>query len=132
MPKHIFIFTLIVILTACNGVGSRKKAEGLETAIDEYVAALRWGRFDKAMEYHVDKENNRPEIDTSKLEYIKVTGHVFKKKTINEEIDEAILQIEMQYYHKEYGTLKKIIIDQDWWYAEKAKKWFLSNDFPKF
>ena len=132
MPKHIFIFTLIIILAACNGVGTRKKAEGLETAIDEYVAALRWGRFDNAIKYHVDKDKKNLEIDSSKLEHIKVTGHVFKKKTVNEEIDEATLQIEMQYYHKEYGTLKKIIVDQEWWFSEDTKNWFLSSDFPKF
>lgn len=132
MPKQIIIFSLMIILSACNGVGTRKKAEGLETAIDEYVAALRWGRFDKAMEYHVNKDNINPEIDSSKLEHIKVTGHVFKKKTVNEEIDAATLQIEMQYYNKEYGTLKKIIIDQEWWFSEDVKSWFLSSDFPKF
>jgi hypothetical protein len=132
MPKIIIIFSLILMLTACNGVGTKKKSEGLETAIDEYVAALRWGRFDKAVEYHFDKEDNSLDVDTSKLEYIKVTGHTFKKKVINEEVDEAALQLELQYYNEEYGTVKKIIIDQVWWYSEDAKRWLLSSDFPKF
>jgi hypothetical protein len=120
------------MLAACNGVGSRKKAEGLEFAIDEYVAALRWGRFDKAVEYHVHKEDKPVNIDVSELEYIRVTGHTFKKKTINKEIDEAILQLELQYYHDQYGTLKKIIVDQTWWYQADAKSWFLDSEFPKF
>jgi hypothetical protein len=132
MLKRIFIYSLVLMLVACNGVGTRKKAEGLEKAIDEYVAALRWGRFDKAREYHLDKDGKSAEIDTSKLQYIKVTGHTFKKKTVNKEIDEASLQIEMQYYHEQYGTLKKLIIDQSWWFNEDAKSWFLSSEFPSF
>jgi hypothetical protein len=132
MPKLIFLFTLVLMMTACNGVGTRQKADGLEKAIDEYVAALRWGRFDKAKEYHINKEGTRPEIDSSQLEYIRVTGHTVKKKTVNEEIDEATLQMEIQYYHNEYATLKKIIIDQVWWFQEDAKTWFLSSDFPEF
>jgi hypothetical protein len=132
MPKIIIILSLILMMTACNGVGTKKKAEGLETAIDEYVAALRWGRFDKALEYHFDKEDNSPDIDTSKLEYIKVTEHTFKKKVINDEIDEAALQLEVKYYHEEYGTVKKIIVDQVWWYKEETESWLISSEFPKF
>jgi len=132
MPKIIIILSLILMMTACNGVGTKKKAEGLETAIDEYVAALRWGRFDKALEYHFDKEDNSPDIDTSKLEYIKVTEHTFKKKVINDEIDEAALQLEVKYYHEEYGIVKKIIVDQVWWYKEETESWLISSEFPKF
>ena len=132
MPKIIIILSLILMMTACNGVGTKKKAEGLETAIDEYVAALRWGRFDKALEYHFDKEDNSPDIDTSKLEYIKVTEHTFKKKVINDEIDEAALQLEVKYYHEEYGTVKKRIVDQVWWYKEETESWLISSEFPKF
>ena len=120
------------MLAACNGVGTRKKADGLITAMDEYVAALRWGRFDSAKEYHMDKDGKPPEIDSSQLEYIRVTGHTVKKKTVNEAIDEATVQMEMQYYHNEYARLKKITVDQAWWYQGDAKSWFLSSDFPKF
>lgn len=120
------------MLAACNGVGTRKKGDDLVTAMDEYVAALRWGRFDKAKEYHMQKDGERAEIDSSQLEYIRVTGHTIKKKTVNEALDEATVKMEIQYYHNEYGTLKKIVVDQVWWYQEDAKKWFLSSDFPKF
>ncbi len=132
MPKLILVFLLALTIVACNGAGTRKKAAGLQMAMDEYVAALRWGRFDKAKEYHIDKEGNRPEIESSQLEYIRVSGHKVKAKTVNEEIDEATMQFEMQYYHNEYATLKKIIVDQQWWFDEDAKAWFLSSDFPKF
>jgi len=123
---------LALVLVACNGVSTKKKAVGLTTAMDEYIAALRWGRLDRAMEYHLRRDGTHPAIDSSQLEYIRVTGHHIKKKSVNEALDEATVQIEMQYYHNQYGTLKKIIFDQEWWYQEEAKSWFLSSDFPKF
>jgi len=59
--------------------------------MDEYIAALRWGRFERAKEYHRNKDDTLPEIDTSNLEAIKVTGHTIKKKTINDDLDEAVI-----------------------------------------
>lgn len=132
MPKQIFILALALMLVACNGIGTRQKADGLKTSMEEYIAALRWGRFDSAKEYHMNEDETRPDIDTSELEYIKVTEHSVKKKTINDDMDEAIVEIKMEYYHNQYGTLKKITFGQVWWLHEKSKKWFLSSDFPKF
>ena len=54
--------------------------------MDEYIAALRWGRFERAKEYHRNKDDTLPEIDTSNLEAIKVTG-----QTINNDLDEAVI-----------------------------------------
>lgn len=132
MRKLTFFLTFILLIAACNGISTRKKGDGLITAMDEYVAALRWGRFDSAKAFHLGKDDTQPQIDSSQLEYIRVTGHTVKKKTINEALDEAVVEIEMEYYNNEYGTLKKIIIKQAWWYHHKANSWYLSSDFPKF
>jgi hypothetical protein len=78
--------------------------------MDEYIAALRWGRFERAKEYHRNKDDTLPEIDTSNLEAIKVTGHTIKKKTINNDLDEAEIKVQMKYYYSDYGTVKKSIL----------------------
>lgn len=132
MSRRIILILLAVFIGACNSVGTRQKGDGLVTALDEYVAALRWGRFDSAREYHLKKDGTVPDIDTSQAEYIRVTGHTMKKKVISEDMDSAAVQIEMQYYHNEYGTLKKIVFDQGWWYEEASKRWLIHTDFPKF
>ncbi len=118
MKKIILHIALLSLLTACNSIGTKQKGEGLVNAMDEYVAALRWGRFDSAKEYHLNEDETTREIDSSQLEYIRVTGHKIKKKTISDTHDSATVEMEMQYYHNEYATLKKIIIKQDWWYHE--------------
>ena len=132
MRKVILHIALLSLLAACNSIGTKQKGEGLVNAMDEYEAALRWGRFESAMEYHLQEDETQPEIDSSQLEFIKVTGNKIKKKTINDDLDAATVEMVMQYYHKEYGTLKKITIVQEWWYHEELKRWFLSSDFPKF
>ena len=132
MRNILLIITLSLVLAACNSIGTRQKGEGLVNSMDEYVAALRWGRFDSAKQYHLEKDQSTPEIDSSQLDYIRVTGHTIKKKDINEELDEASVERKMQCYHNEYGTLKKILIKQNWWYSEDLKRWFISSDFPKF
>ena len=132
MPRILLVSALCFFLLACNSASTRSKGEGLKDSLDEYVASLRWSRFEKAAEYHVNKDGSRPEIDASQGEYIRVTGHSMKKKEINEALDEARVRVELQYYHNEYGTLKKILVDQEWWYGEEQKRWFLSSEFPKF
>ena len=132
MPKLIIVVFLAIVLAACNGLGARQKGDGLVTAMDEYVAALRWGRFDSAKAYHLKEDGSQPQFDSAQLEYIRVTGHTVKKKTINETLDEAEVEMEMQYYNNEYGTLKKINVNLVWWYDGNSKRWYLGSDFPKF
>ena len=132
MKKLTFSLALMFMLMACNSIGTREKGEGLVTTMDDYIASLRWSRFDKAKEYHVNKDDTRPEIDSSQLEYIRVTEHTIKKKTVNDALDEATVVIEMKYYHNQYGKVKKITFEQVWWLHEESKKWFLSSEFPKF
>ena len=45
MRKLTFFLTLTLLIAACNGISTRQKGEGLATAMDEYIASLRWGRL---------------------------------------------------------------------------------------
>jgi len=132
MRKIVFIVTLAISLVACNSMSTRSKAEGLTTAMDDYSAALRWGLFDKAKEFHVKKDGERPEIDTSKLDHIRVTGEKIREKTVNEALDEATVKLEVEYYNTDYGKIKKLMLKQVWWYQEETKSWYLGSDFPDF
>ena len=43
------------------------------------------------------------EIDTSQLEYIRVTGHKVKKKSVNETVDEAQVEARFELVHGDLG-----------------------------
>ena len=72
------------------------------------------------------------DINLEPMETIRVTGYHIKDKIINEDFTEASVSGELNYYHTEYGTLKKIPLSQKWWFEEESDRWFLESDFPTF
>ena len=124
ISRLISVVLLSILLVACNSVSTKSQGESLVTAIDEYVAALRWSRFDRAAQTHLNPEKGVMDIDTEQLEYIRVTGHEIKKKSVNEAVNEAQVEVKLQYYHNEYGTLKRTRVKQAWWYSEKNRPGF--------
>ena len=134
MKKLIIVLLGITILslTGCNSSGTRKKMETLEDSINQYAFALRWGRYEDAYNYHIDEQGNKAEMHLDRLEPIRVTGFHIIEKTVNAELTEAMVKGDLNYYHNEYGTLRKAPLEQTWWYREEDKKWYLKTPFPEF
>lgn len=120
-------------MTACGGNSAvRNQIETLDRSIEEYAYALRWQRKDDAVSYHLNRDGTRPKIDSSTMDVVRVTDFTIKDKTLDADMRGATVVGELNYYHSEYGTLKKIEYRQSWWYDEEAKKWFVDNEFPQF
>lgn len=132
MNRSYKILALVMILTACGDSGIRKTVQDLDFAINDYAYALRWSRSDDAIAYHVNQDGSRPDIDISVMNAIRVTGFTIKQKDLNDDITAATVSGELDYYHNEYGTLRKIDYQQSWWYEPESKKWYLESDFPEF
>ncbi len=132
MLRNTVMLMLLLALVACGDAGVRKKVENLDTVIDEYAYALRWMRKNDAVAYHMKRDKTRPNIDTSEMDVIRVTGFTIKEKTLNTDMTGATVVGELVYYHNEYGTLKTITYTQSWWYDAEAKKWYTESDFPEF
>lgn len=131
MFRKLIICCLFLLLVSC-GAADKKKVNDLNRAIDNYVAALRWSRIDDASRLHLDRDRNRPEIDTSAMEQVRVTGYKIKKKIISDDLNEASVTSELDYYKTEYGTLKQMTLEQEWWYDEESKRWYIESGFPTF
>lgn len=131
MFRKLIICSLAGLLVAC-GAADTKKMNDLNRAIDSYVAALRWSRIDDASRLHLDRDRNKPDIDTSAMDQIRVTGYKVKKKTVSKDLNEASVTSELDYYSTEYGTLKHMTLEQDWWYDKESKQWYIESDFPAF
>jgi hypothetical protein len=129
LPVFLLMFLLLL---ACANQGEKQKAETLNDAINEYAYALRWGRIDDALTYHINDDGSRPDIDVSIMKFIRVTGFTIKQRTINPDQTEATVESELNYYHDQYGTLKSLEYIQLWLYMPDVKKWLLSSEFPKF
>jgi hypothetical protein len=132
MVRKLFIAGLAILLCACAGAPERIKLGHLNKAINEYGYALRWQRIDDAVSFHKKRDGTSPDIDTSPMEDIRVTGFSIDKRILNQDQTEAVVTGELTYYKEDYGTLKKLQFEQHWWYDPEAKRWYLESDFPNF
>lgn len=130
--KLTVIFMIFLFLSGCSSSGEVKKLETLDDAIEEYAYALRWGRIDDALSYHINEDGIRPDIDVSNMKFIRVTGFNIKRRTMNPEQTEATVQSELNYYNDQYGTLKSLEYTQQWWYQPDSGKWLLNSEYPQF
>lgn len=131
MFRNLMICFVVGLLAAC-GAADTKKVNDLNLVIEEYVAALRWARIDDASRFHMNRDGSQSELDTSDMDRIRVTGYKIKKKTLAENLNEADVTAELDYYSTEHGTLKHMTLEQDWWYDEEAKRWYIASEFPSF
>jgi len=132
------VMCLCVLSTSgCGRIESRGQADKLDRTVTDYVSSLRWSYYKEAISYHVTRDGKFPEVDIDEIEKIDVTKFDVLSQTIipsSEEggINEAIIEAEISYYHKDTGTLREMDIEQIWWYNEKFKAWMIESDFPDF
>jgi hypothetical protein len=135
MTRYIKLTVLLImfsVLIGCSSTGEQKKLVSLNDAIDEYAYAMRFGRIDDAVSYHINEEGIKPDIDLSIMNSIRVTGFSIKERTVNPEQTEATVESEFNYYHDQYGTLRTLEYSQHWWYEPGSNRWFLDSEFPPF
>ena len=129
--RLITIISLFTLLS-CSGTAERKKLETLNEAIDNYAYALRWSRTDDAVAYHFNEDGAKPEIDSSIMDSVKVTGFEINDRIVNPEQTEATVKGELNYYRNNSATIRTIKFNQRWWFEDDTGKWFLDSDFPEF
>jgi hypothetical protein len=130
--SKVFLIILISLLTACNSYQLKKRANSLESTLTSYNVALRWAEHETLYAYYVSPNGTQPPANLDRLKEVSVTGVHVKEKTINEEQTEANVKTEVKYYLKSEGSVKTLKLDQNWWYNEPNKQWFIDGEFPKF
>jgi len=82
MAATVLLLCMMLAVSACGDATVRKRVQDIDYAIDAYAYALRWARIDDAIEYHMDRDGKRPEIDPSVMDDIRVTGLPSGKKPL--------------------------------------------------
>ena len=129
---NVSLILILSALTACNAYKTQKRTNSFDTTITSYNIALRWAQHETLYSYYVSPNGTQPPADIARLEELSVTGIQEVKKTINDEQNEANVIIIVKYYFKDEGSIKTIKLDQNWWYNEPNKQWFIDGEFPKF
>jgi len=123
---------LIVLLTGCQDRGVKKRLSSLDDAIHQYSQALRWGRFPDAQTYHLTRDDKRPPIDEQDFADVRITSYEIRETDFNDENTEAMVKGQYKYYLTSTGTVRTVPFEQDWWYKEEDKRWFVANGPPVF
>jgi hypothetical protein len=129
---RVFLTVLIISLTACNAYKVKKRAGDLETTLTSYKVALRWAEHKALYSYYVSPNGTQPPADIDRLQEVSVVGVNETEKTINDEQTKANVKTIVKYYIKSEGNIKTLKLDQEWWYNEPNKQWFIDGEFPVF
>ena len=125
-------FLLMILLVSCNTFKIREQTTSLDDSITHYNVALRWAMYKEAYSYHYSPDGKQPPAKLDNLEQISVTGIEVTEKKINTEHNEAHVETVVTYFFQTEGSIKKIKLNQRWWFNEKFKQWFIDNAFPEF
>lgn len=137
---YFFLAVLSLCLTTvpgCKKTEIKKQVSQFELAIDYYGAALRWGRHREAAALHVTKNQETQTINIEALKKIRVTRFKVLDKQIIPAADEhstseGSVIAEIEYFHEERGVIRKIMLNQEWWYNREIKRWLIDTEFPQF
>ncbi len=124
------LFLLMILLQSCNTFKVRETVAALENSITNYNVALRWGMYKDAYSYHFSPDGKQPPAKLDDLEEISVTGIEVTEKVINTDHTEADVESTITYFLKTQGIIKKIRLNQKWWFNEQYKQWFVDHPFP--
>ena len=125
-------FLLMILLVSCNTFKVREQITSLDDSISNYNVALRWGMYKDAYSYHYSPKGIQPPAKLDDLEQISVTGVEVTEKKISTEHNEAYIETVVTYFLQTERSIKKIKLNQRWWFNEKFKQWFINNAFPEF
>jgi len=127
----------VMSISGCGTLSARNQADKLERSVTHYASALRWGRLQEAINYHMTQDGKSTEVNLEYLEQFSVTSLDVISKTLipsaeKDGVTEADINFEMNYYHKEQGTVRKLKLNQVWWYSKEHNTWLIESDFPGF
>lgn len=128
--RALFLF-LALMLAGCAGAQQRERLGALNEALQQFGAALRWARYMDAYAYVRMRDGDNPPPDFSKYDNYRITSYEVQRNLIDENARQAIVSIEIGYYHDALGALRKASDKQIWYYDDEIERWFLDGDLPQ-
>ena len=121
-----------MLLVSCNDADLKRQASTLQDAITEYNKSLRWNMFNNVDAYNRSPDGKQMPVDRDAMKKIRITDYEVTEKVVNKDANKAIVKGEISYYNNDYGVLKKIPFEQQWWYDPGLKHWFTDSALPNF
>lgn len=130
-PNLVMALLLIALVSSgCAQVKDDAKRIALENTLSSYRQAIRWGYFPAAAGFLSPEQ--RTELDTSRLENIRVTGYEVIQPGVIGADDTAVQQVQVQYVLEDRQRLEQVADRQHWRYDPATEAWWLESGFPSF
>ncbi|MBT3010976.1 MAG: asparagine synthetase [Candidatus Thiodiazotropha sp. (ex Lucina aurantia)] len=128
--RLIITIALISLLTACQTLGERKRAQTLQDTLRSYEATVRWSSGQHASKFQ-DPEHAATDRTPGRAN-IRVTGYeVIQGPTMLGD-KRAVQTAVIQFVFQESQVVKEIADQQEWLYDEAQEKWYLNSQLPEF
>ena len=131
MLRRLFLL-LLLLCAGCGEMSPQSRVDKLNTTLNAYANALRWGDFEQALKY-VDPETQLKhplsELDRERYKQVRVASYNERpyvpigKNEIQQVVEIGILNVNTQ-------TERTIIDTQLWRMDEKGEHWRLISGLP--
>jgi len=130
--RCLLLIMAAVLLAGCQGLKSRDRQVLLQDSIRQFGKAVRWSDFDYARDMTSPRGAQEAAPDKAFLSQIKVTAWSAGTPIVNDEVTEAVVPVEISFYHEGSGLIRTFVQSQSWWYEEQSNRWLLDGDVPDF
>jgi len=129
-PTRVLVSLLVLVLAACASTGGKRNP--LDSALYEYVSAVRWSDFDAAHRF-VDPalaaERPYEGFMAERYKQFQVSGYEVKSRR---ETDEGTYEqvVEVRVVNRNTQVEKVITDRQRWHWDAEAGRWWLATGLP--
>ena len=129
-PLRATAVLLLLALAACGSMNTKRSPR--DAMLYQYVSAIRWSDFDRAVGFIDPKVLEAEPLDPLELERLKqyqVSGYEVRTSSEPAELEyEQVVEIRLVNRHTQ---AEKVIIDrQHWRYDAETKRWWLVSGLP--
>ncbi|PZU23675.1 MAG: hypothetical protein DI584_14845 [Stenotrophomonas sp.] len=136
MYRDLFKSALVVLLLAAGSAQadgpSRAQRSKLVPTQDAYVAAVRWGDFDKA-EGFIDPQYllQRPITDLQRERYRQIQVSSYRERATGVGADGSIeRRVEMGVINRNTQAERLVMVNERWRWDPEAKRWWQAAGLP--
>jgi len=124
---------LVITLVACAPTQSGIREE-LNESITKYNDLVRWHKLDAAGLFPVDTISEEFRTRAKAAKNVRVVDYRVVKMNYDMQTNEALVQVEMDYYTLTTNRLRSLIDSQRWAYVTEGgiKQWKLMSPLPEF
>jgi hypothetical protein len=129
MRAFLLVLLLMVAVVSCSSTANVK--EDLDATTKAYGIIMRWKNFESAEAFAVSSIRDEFKKRVEEAANVVVVDYRVIRGDYNEEMNNALVNVEITYYTLTSNRIR-MLIDKQVWTHEKGKVWKLMTLLPEF